>query len=165
MKEKILKSDFCRFLSNMKVVKYFSNHPLFSKFCNYEVIMYILCGVATTVVNYVVYFIIPLGTDGTSVVIKTVVSWIVAVTFAFVVNKVFAFDSPSWDKKVVVKEFIPFLIARLLSLGFDALFMYVTVGLLQLNEPIFKILSNVFVMIANYFASKFIVFKKKDETT
>ena len=39
--------------------------------------------------------------------------------------------------------------------------MYVTVGLLHLNEPLFKIISNIFVMIANYFASK-LIFRKKD---
>jgi len=163
MKEKIENSDFCKKISEFKIVQYFAKHPFFSKFCNYEVILYLICGVATTVVNYVVYFIIPLGSDGTSVVIKTIISWIAAVLFAFVVNKIFVFDSPSWNTQTIYKEFIPFIIARLLSLGFDALFMYVTVGLLSFNEPLFKILSNVFVMIANYFASKFIIFKKKED--
>ena len=163
MKEKICSGRFVKWLSGLKICRYFSNHPFFGKFCNYEVIMYIICGVATTVVNYVVYFILPFGADDTGVLLKTVISWIAAVLFAFFVNKIFAFSSPGWDAKTLAREFFPFIAARLLSLGFDAAFMWFFVAVLHCNEPLFKILSNVFVMIANYFASKFIIFKKPKE--
>lgn len=162
MKDKICQSRFVGWLSGLKISRFFTSHPFFGRFCNYEVIMYIICGAATTVVSYVVYFLLPFGADGRGVIIKTVISWIAAVLFAFVVNKVFAFDSPSWDRKTVAREFFPFVAARLLSLGFDALFMWFFVGVLNLNEPLFKILSNVFVLTANYFASKFIIFRKKE---
>ena len=161
MKKKICESRFVQRLSSLKICRWLSAHPFFGKFCNYEIIAYVICGVLTTVVNYAVYFILPLGTGGAEVVIKTGIAWIAAVLFAFVVNKIFVFDSLSRDSKTVVRELIPFIAARLLSLGFDALFMYVTVGLLHLNEPLFKIISNIFVMIANYFASK-LIFRKKD---
>ena len=161
MKEKICRSRFVKWLSSLKISQWASNHPVLGTYLTYEIITYVICGVLTTVVNYVVYFIVPLGTEGTEVVIKTGIAWVAAVLFAFVVNKVFVFDSPSWDSKTVLRELVPFIVARLLSLGFDALFMYVTVGLLNFNEPLFKIISNVFVMIANYFASK-LIFRKKE---
>ena len=161
MKKRICESRFVSWLSSLKISQWLSAHPLLGKFCNYEIISYVICGVLTTIVNYAVYFILPFGTSGSDVIIKTGISWFAAVLFAYVVNKVFVFDSLSWDAVTVMRELIPFITARLLSLGFDALFMYVTVGLLHFNEPVFKIISNIFVMIANYFASK-LIFRKKD---
>ena len=158
MKEKICRSRFVQWLSSLKISQWLANSPVLGKYCTYEIITYVICGVLTTVVNYVVYFLVPLGTEGTEVVIKTGIAWVAAVLFAFVVNKVFVFDSPSWDAKTVVRELVPFIVARLLSLGF-----YVTVGLLGLNEPLFKIISNIFVMIANYFASK-LIFRKRESS-
>ena len=163
MKDKIISSRFIRWLSSWKIVKYFSGHPFFSKFLNYEVISYLIVGVLTTVVNYVVYFLMPrFGTSGIDVVVATGAAWVAAVAFAFFANKIFVFDSPSWDRKTVMKELPSFITARLLSLGFDALFTFITIGRLRWNEPLMKILSNIFVLIANYAASKFFIFKKTD---
>ena len=162
MKENILNSGWVKKLSETKLVKGLSNHRFFGKFVNYEVIMYLIAGVLTTVVNYVVYFLMPrFESNGLDIVLANTVSWIAAVLFAFVVNKIFVFDSPEWNLRTLYREFLPFVAARLLSWGFDTLFLYVTVGLLNFNEPLCKILSNVIVLIMNYVASKFFIFKKK----
>ncbi len=164
MKKKILESSFVRKISGIRLFSYLSSHPLFGKLFNYEMISYVLCGAATTAVNYAVYFLVRVFFPADyGILIAQVIAWIVAVLFAYVVNKVFVFDSPGWDRVTLFKEFIPFLTARLLSFGFDTLFVYVTVGILDWNEPLMKILSNIFVLLANYFASKYIIFKKKPE--
>ena len=140
-----------------------SQNPVLSRLINYETITYVICGVLTTVVNYVVYFLMPrFGTNGFDIILAEIVSWIAAVLFAFVTNKIFVFDSPDWHAKVFFREFIPFIVARLLSLAFDTAFVYVTVAVLHWNEPLCKLLSNVFVLIMNYIASKLIIFRKKD---
>ena len=162
MKQKILQSAFVKKLSGIPFFARLSSHPVLGKLFNYEMISYILCGAATTVVNYVVYFIVRVFFPADyGILVAQVISWIAAVLFAYVVNKVFVFDSPNWDRKTLLREFLPFLTARLLSFGFDTLFVYVTVGILRWNEPLMKILSNVFVLVANYFASKFIIFRKR----
>ena len=164
MKDKILQSRIIKKLSGTGLFKRLQENRFFSKLVNYETISYILCGAATTVVNYVVYFLIrAFIPENWGILVAQLVAWIAAVIFAYVVNKIFVFDSPGWDFKTVLREFIPFLTARILSFGFDTAFVYVTVGFFKWNEPLMKILSNVFVLIANYFASKFIVFKKKPE--
>ena len=164
MKEKIMSSRFVRWLSTRKLIVALSEHRIFGKFVNYEFITYIIAGVLTTLLNYAVYFLVRLAFPGDfGTVIANAVAWTAAVLFAFVVNKIFVFDSPSWDRKTLLREFFPFIAARLLSLGFDMLFVYVTVELLHWNEPLMKILSNVFVLLMNYIASKFIIFKKKKE--
>ncbi len=160
MKERILSSGFVRWISSRKLFRYLSGHRIFGQFFNYEFISYVIAGVLTTVVNYVVYFLMPrFESNGLDIVLANTVSWIAAVLFAFVVNKIFVFDSPSWSFKTVIRELLPFIGCRLLSWGFDTLFMYVTVGLLHWNEPLCKILSNIIVLLMNYVASKFLIFK------
>ena len=164
MKNKILSSRFVHWLSGRKLVRKLSGHRFFGKFVNYEFITYVIAGALTTLLNYAVYFLMRLVIPGDlGIVPANIVAWLAAVVFAFVVNKVFVFDSPSWDSKTLLREFFPFIAARLLSLGFDTLFMYVTAGLLHWNEPLMKIVSNVFVLLMNYIASKFIIFRKKPE--
>ena len=162
MKDRILQSRFVKKFTSSKLYSRLAGNRLFSRLINYETISYVLCGAATTAVNYAVYFLVRVFfREDYGILIAQLISWIAAVIFAYVVNKVFVFDSPGWDRKTLVREFIPFLTARILSFGFDTAFVYITAGILHWNEPLMKVLSSIFVLIANYFASKFIVFKKK----
>ena len=163
MKNKILESAFVRWLGSRRLFAWLSDHPVFGKVFNYEMISYILCGLATTAVSYGMYFFVRIFFRADyGILVAQVISWIAAVLFAYVVNKIFVFDSPGWDQKTLLREFIPFLTARLLSFGFDTLFVYLTVGVFRWNEPLMKLLSNIVVLLANYFASKFIIFRKKE---
>lgn len=133
-------------------------YPLIAKLCTYEVITYLFCGVLTTLVNYISYFVV--RALGGNVALSNTLAWIFAVLFAYFSNKILVFQSPSWSLSTIFKEFVPFIICRLLSFVFDMAFVLVTVEVLLWNEALAKIGSNVFVMIANYFASKFFIFKK-----
>ena len=162
MKQKILDSGLVRRLSGLRFFKYLTGHRVFGRFFNYETITYIIAGVLTTAVNYVVYFLMPrFGSGGADIVLANCTAWICAVAFAFIVNKIFVFDSPSMDKRTVLRELLPFVSCRLMSLGLETALIYVTVELLHLNEPLFKVISSIFVLIMNYFASKFLIFKKE----
>lgn len=161
MKKKIEQSYIVRKIAETRIFSYLSSHKFFGRFFNYELIAYVIVGVLTTAVNYGVYFLLPFKDSGSDVVIKTAISWIFAVLFAFFGDKIFVFDSPSWEKSVFFKEISAFITARLLSLLLDALIMYISVGIFRGNELIWKIISNIAVLIANYFAGKWIVFRKK----
>lgn len=166
MKEKICGLRPFRMIGEWKLWKWAARHPFFGKFCNYEMITYIVCGVLTTILNYVVYFVTPrIGSERFGIAFANVTAWLVAVIFAYFVNKIFVFESMSWDRATLFREFLSFITARLLSLGFDTLFLIVTVGYFKWNEPAMKILSNVFVLIMNYIASKFLIFKKADTSS
>ena len=124
-----------------------------------DFIVYAFFGMCTTIVNVIVYYIsarvIGLGT-----VSSTVVAWIFAVLFAFFTNKLWVFNSKSWEKKLVVRELSSFYLCRLSTGAFDVAVMFVSVDILGWNDLIMKIISNVIVIILNYVASKFIIFKK-----
>ena len=130
---------------------------LFEKFVNYETISYLVVGVLTTIISIAVftgcYRKLKMST-----VVSNIISWVIAVAFAYVANKIFVFQSPSWEMAVVIKEIIGFVSARLLTLGFDIAFIYITVDKLHWNDILCKIGSNVVVMIVNYVASKLFIF-------
>lgn len=135
---------------------------LLTKFANRETISYIICGVLTTILNYVVNFFCYYYA-GINTFWSNIIAWIISVIFAFFVNKIFVFESKSWRMHVLVHEAYTFTAARLLSLAFEEVFMVATVDGLHVENGIAKIFSNVFVVIMNYFASKFLIFNKKKE--
>ena len=135
---------------------------ILAKLFNKETILYLVFGVLTTCVNYAVCFLFYRFTD-ISILIYNVVAWVAAVAFAYITNKLFVFESKSFRGTVVLKELVSFVSARLLSLGIEELFLFVSVEKLHANELIAKLIAQVFVVVFNYFASKLFIFRKKDE--
>lgn len=62
---------------------------LWKKFVNYETVSYIVCGVLTTLVDWVVYAW--MCESGIDYKMPRPVSWLAAVAFAYVVNKLIVF--------------------------------------------------------------------------
>lgn len=125
-----------------------------------SILIYIIFGVLTTAVNYLVY--IPcLNLLGLSASVSNVIAWCVAVLFSFLTNKPFVFESKDWSVKTVVPEFTKFVGTRVASGLFETLILLVTVDLLGWNGNIWKLVTNVIVVILNYIGSKLLVFRKK----
>jgi len=133
---------------------------LWNKFVTKETISYLIFGVLTTIVNYVVFEICQFAKI--HYLIGTGIAWVLAVMFAYITNKLFVFESKSWKKEVIVKELTSFVACRAISGLFDLGFMALAVELLSMNKSIAKLVSNVFVVIANYIFSKLFIFKKQE---
>jgi len=131
---------------------------IIKKFLNAETISYLIFGVLTTIVDAAVFY---LSNNILKIdyMISTVIAWIIAVLFAYITNKLFVFKSMSYNKITVIKEITAFFAARLFSLGFTLLFMFIAVEIINIDEFISKLVSNVFVVIMNYFFSKLFIFK------
>ena len=132
---------------------------LIRKLINRETIVYLIFGVLTTVVNYIIFWLcrrifIP-------VLIANIISWVGAVIFAFITNKLFVFESKNFRLQQLIPEIIGFVGARVLSFLFEEGFLAVTYYL-GMNEYVAKLIASVVVIIVNYFASKFLIFKKKE---
>ena len=140
-----------------------------------EIIMYLIFGVATTVVSWLSYAIFvsviePVSFWGISienVTIANVLSWICAVLFAFITNKIWVFDSKSWRPSVAAKELGLFFSSRLVSGVIEILGVELLI-FIGLDQTIFgiecmfaKVLISVIVVILNYIFSKLFIFKKK----
>ena len=124
-----------------------------------ELILYVIFGGCTTLINIVVYFVCRRWL-WMAVVPADVMAWFLSVVFAYVTNKLFVFESKSWQTKLVLKEVAEFFAARVFSLGVDVALLYMTVELLGWWEMPMKITANVVVIIINYIFSKWIIFNK-----
>ena len=124
-----------------------------------ELISYVFWGGATTVVNYCVYFLCT-KLLMVNYLVSNVLSWVAAVSFAFVVNKLFVFASKSWAVNIVFSELWKFVSARILSGVMETGILFLFVSLLKLPDAPVKIGASVLVIVINYVISKWLIFKK-----
>ena len=145
------------------------------KLLNRETVLYIIFGVATTVVNYVVFHLLynVLWHQRNSLTANAA-AFVAAVIFAFVVNKLFVFESRSWNADTLKREIPSFLAARIGSFGIEEAGLFLAEKVLKLGGVIAITLGTVvldwitvikvalaFVVVAlNYVFCKLIVFKK-----
>lgn len=123
------------------------------------IISYLFFGICTTVINVVIYNILYFHLQMPNVS-STAVAWILAVVFAFATNKMFVFESSSWKLGVLKHELISFFGCRLLTGVMDIAIMYLMVDCLNQNAMIWKVVSNMLVIVLNYVASKVIIFRR-----
>ncbi len=145
-----------------------------------EIIRYLIVGVLTTALSMAVYFSLFYFLEKSSVAhyagrIATVVSWVVAVLFAFFANKLAVFKSRSMAPGVFWREFLLFCTCRAATLAFDFAFIWVTVDYLAytdwakewypqyaaLHGYLMKLVDEFFVTVFNYVISKFWIFTRK----
>ena len=129
-----------------------------------EIINYLIFGVLTTVVSLVTYYICVYTfinpEEAVQLQIANVISWFIGVTFAYITNRKFVFESNEQNK---IKEASKFVTSRIATLLMDMAIMFIGVTLLKFNDKIIKIVSQVVVIIANYLLSKIIVFNKGEK--
>ena len=124
-----------------------------------DVIVYLVFGVLTTAVNYIVY--LPcynvLGLSGS---VSNAIAWVGAVAFAYLTNKPFVFRSHDWSAKTVIPELTKFVGCRVGSGVLETAIIFLTVDWLGWNGNVMKLLTSVLVVVLNYIGSKLLVFKK-----
>ena len=125
-----------------------------------EVALYLFFGGATTALNFVVYVIasFPLGLPAW---LSTIIAWFFGVCFAFVTNRKFVFASKAAGKKAVMREVALFFTSRVTSGAINTAMMYVLVDRLNFHEIAMFTLCQIFVIVFNYVASKWLIFNKK----
>ena len=127
-----------------------------------EIVRYLIVGVLTTIVSLGAYygwvftFLNP--KSALQLQLANVLSWIVAVTFAYVMSRIYVFQS---KRKNVLQEIVSFYSSRLLTLFMDMAIMFVMVTLLGINDKIAKLVVQVVVTVANYVFSKIFVFRRE----
>ena len=136
-----------------------------------EMVSYVFFGALTTLVNWLVYvlFTWALGMQtherGAAAYVlignlSTLAAWVLSVLFAFFTNKRYVFKSGSTAKNGAWREFALFISARVMSYLIFDMALY-TVLLYAMNDKMDKLLMNVLVVIFNYVASKWVVFRQK----
>lgn len=127
-----------------------------------EIINYLFIGGCTTLISLLVYYlcVFTVFDPDNPLLLQcaNILSWIIAVAFAYIANRKVVFKSKNKNVKGEVSKFLG---ARIVTLLIDMLFMWLTVSVLHLNDKIMKIVSNVIIIILNYIFSKLFVFVKE----
>ncbi|MGI6333225.1 MAG: GtrA family protein [Saccharofermentanales bacterium] len=136
---------------------------------NREVLIYVIVGGLTTLVNLVVMYLLNQIFGSQDWWFSTAPAVLAAMIFAFFANRIFVFRShgPLWQ------EMWKFLSSRILvSLAFEIGGMYLLYNLIGFTDVIHlrpgdeglqvaKLLTQILVMIGNYVISKFFVFRRE----
>ena len=132
-------------------------YPFYQK--KKAVLLYIFFGGLTTLVSIGTFALADLGLHLNELV-ANIISWIFAVTFAYVTNRIWVFHSQARGSSIFT-EALSFFGGRLLTLGIEELMLLIFVTLLDFNSMLIKVIAQFVVLISNYFISKLLVFRKK----
>ena len=126
-----------------------------------EVLAYLFFGVATTLVNMGVFFVCynALQMDYR---VGNAIGWFLSVLFAFVTNKYFVFESKHQGTIDFIKELFLFYWYRFLSFIIDMGLMIFLVEYIHTGTFGAKMVTQVVVVVLNYFFSKFFIFKNRN---
>lgn len=140
-----------KFIKNKKTIHY---------------VTYIFFGILTTIVSFGSFWIIKKIFMNMDATVAQAISVLIAIIFAYFTNRKYVFNSIERNK---LKEFGKFLLSRAASFVFETfsfwfLIEFTYLGKFQNNdvgELVAKFICSFFVMIINYFFSRFMVFTNK----
>lgn len=140
---------------------------LMKKVLTKEVILYIVFGVATTVINIVTSYILKavFKVEGN---IASTIGIIVCVLFAYFTNRKLVFNSQANTIKEQLKEFVKFVLGRAVTMIVEIVGVFLLNNVIHAFYGMFsdnlaylinKLIISVVVVILNFFISKFFTFR------
>ena len=138
-------------------------NKLINKLLNKETIIYVIFGILTTIVDFAVFGILYYNFNAGEILANTL-AWILAVAFAFITNKLFVFESKTFERDKLIQELIRFVSSRIFTLLLTNVFL-VFAALLDIHMMFAKAVISIAVIILNYVFSKLFVFKKEGSQT
>lgn len=140
--------------------------PFYKK--NKDTLLYLFFGGLTTLVNVVASlffmdflfrFVLPVADDGLRATVSNVLSIILAILFAYVTNKIWVFRSKTHGGAELFFEFVRFVGGRLSTMAIEVGGVVLLYNILHWPFLAAKLLTQIIVVIGNYFISKFLVFR------
>lgn len=121
-----------------------------------DMVRYVFFGGCTTLVNLVCFYL--LRKAGLQLTMANVISIIMAILFAYVVNSRYVFQDKCETLKDHVRPFVKFISARLVTMVIEVGGVWLLVELLHMNDMMGKFITQFIVLALNYVFSKFLVF-------
>ncbi len=132
-----------------------------------EVLLYLFFGVLTTAVSFVTAGIAKAALESAALSkdtvanVSTVIAWVCSVTFAYITNRIWVFESQAEGAKGIIAEGASFYGGRIFTLLVETFMMWAGYSKLNFNYWLTKIAANVVVVVLNYIISKLLVFRKQ----
>ena len=134
-----------------------------------EKLLYLIFGGLTTVVDWTIsfslYYFWGDQIDLNPILVHTAdaIAWVCAVAFAYITNRIWVFESRTKGFASITKEVVSFAGGRVLTFFMQEGFVALFVTWLGMNKYVIRVVAAVLVIVANYFISKLIVFRKKKD--
>ncbi len=150
------KKDIFDRIMSLKCFKFIQ--PFYIKYK--EILLYLLFGGLTFVVS-IGSFALFEQVLKMSPLIANIFSWILAVAFAYITNRIWVFKDVAHGAAGIIKEIFAFFAGRAATLALEELILYIGITLMGFPSIAVKVVGQVVVIVSNYFISKIIVFKSK----
>ena len=124
-----------------------------------DVIRYVFWGGCTTLVNLVSFYIMRLAKI--PLMTANVISIILAILFAYIVNSRFVFHDNCETLKDHIRPFVKFISARLATMVIEVGGVWLLAVAMGLNDMIAKFCTQFIVLVLNYIFSKFLILRYK----
>ncbi|MBR4073484.1 MAG: GtrA family protein [Clostridia bacterium] len=138
------------------------------KLLNSEAVRYLIIGISTTLVNFLLFWIFcnltSMGDSETSINAANAIAVFLSILFAYFANKIIVFRSKTDSLKAFFLEMSRFILSRLGTMLIEVVGVWLAVSVIGQNEILGKLETQLIVIIGNYFISKFIVFKKEEKS-
>ncbi len=131
-------------------------NALFEK--NREIILYLIFGGCAFIIS-VGSFIILTVFIRLNELIANIISWILAVCFAFLTNRNWVFQKKTATIRETGRQFVDFISSRILTLIIEEAIILIFITQMGLNSIAVKIIAQIIVIVLNYLLSKNFVFR------
>lgn len=121
-----------------------------------DVIRYVFWGGCTTLVNLISFYLMRLV--GIPLMTANMISIILAILFAYVVNSKFVFHDKCETLRDHIRPFMKFISARLVTMVIEVGGVWLLAVVMGFNDMIAKFCTQFIVLALNYIFSKFLIF-------
>ena len=127
-----------------------------------DVIRYIFWGGCTTLVNLVSFYLMRIA--GLPLMSANIISIILAILFAYVVNSRFVFHDSCETLKDHIQPFVKFISARLVTMVIEVGGVWLLAVVMGFHDMVAKFCTQFLVLVLNYIFSKFLIFTTGKKT-
>ncbi|GAB6093619.1 GtrA family protein [Furfurilactobacillus curtus] len=121
-------------------------------------IEYVVWGTCAFLINLSVFTVLDVWTP-MNYQIANAIGWFLATTFAFFTNKLWVFSTHATTINQLFRETFSFYFFRALTLVLDIIILFIGISLFKGNDVVVKLIDQGLTNIANYFFSRWYIFK------
>lgn len=125
-----------------------------------EILLYLIFGILTTIVSLGTYLLLT-RIASVGYYVANILSWVVAVSFAFITNKNVVYK----DNGQTLVKAVRFFVSRAATLGMETILLYYGIEKLGFNDFATKLFIQVLVVVGNYVAGKVLVFRNHNRSS
>lgn len=148
------KDIFDRIMS-LPILKRF--YPFYYK--NKQILLYLFFGGLTTLISIAVFYLLNVTLE-VNEHISNLVSWIAAVLFAFLTNRVMVFEAKTDSAGAFLYQMLKFYMGRVATLLVEEIIIFIFITKMGLYSLAVKLFAQILVIILNYIISKSLIFRK-----